>query len=143
MPERRVQKHGGWLWSGHPGDDIWTEKERLSQGGKWLGGNCSDFATALASQNPDLRFGQWVVSAPDPDDEDDTTYTPLHVFVHDDQYAYDGLGRHPLPYNEGGKDTQSVYDLGREDIEGQWGESDPDLEREAIAFWKDRHGELP
>lgn len=59
----------------------------------WQQGMCQTYATALITARPDLRLGA-------------AGYTTLgkngwslkHFFAHDDDYAYDSAGRHPLPY---------------------------------------------
>lgn len=58
----------------------------------WQQGNCGTYATALMAIDPTLRFGGV-------DFDNDPGYdNPSHYVAHDDRYAYDSAGRHPLPY---------------------------------------------
>jgi hypothetical protein len=98
----------------------------------WTTGMCGDYALALQELRPDLRIGMHVESYPNADlnpfttdpevwseamDNEEQGWTPNHVFAHDDRYAYDALGRHPLPYDQSGLHTQ--LNLTREDVEAQ------------------------
>ena len=141
-------KTAGWDYhqddEGVPPDDVPDDQRR------WMYGRCSEYATALHRRNPDLKFGMWVQHHPATEDPDESPfrdahegYTPFHVFVHDDEHAYDVMGTHKLPYEADHPDLESRYGLSREDVVGQWGESEPEEEDEAIAHWEQRHaGEL-
>lgn len=60
---------------------------------RWQQGQCGTYAVALIEAQPNLRFGAI-------DFTDDPGYdNPGHYVAHDDLYAYDSAGRHPLPYN--------------------------------------------
>lgn len=60
----------------------------------WQQGKCGTYAVALIAAHPHLRFGTLGQSELDPDDG----WQATHHFAHDDTYAYDSAGRHPLPY---------------------------------------------
>jgi hypothetical protein len=75
----------------------------LSSGSNWFDdadiadyqhGLCDTYALALIEMYPHLRLG---ITGPMADNPDDG-WIPSHYFAHDDEYAYDSLGRHPLPY---------------------------------------------
>ena len=51
---------------------------------EWQDENCGLYAQALMQLKPGLRLG--IIGGGE------------HMFAHDDHYAYDSLGRHPLPY---------------------------------------------
>ncbi len=70
MPDGKQRKIAG-----RPGND---------EDWKWQQGLCGTYACALQREYPELRFGYLDDGA--------------HFFAHDDVYAYDSLGRHPLPY---------------------------------------------
>lgn len=55
----------------------------------WQHGMCDTYALALLELHPQLRMGSL---------HDPVTEVDQHYFAHDDQYAYDSIGRHPLPY---------------------------------------------
>jgi hypothetical protein len=70
----------------------------------WQQGYCAAYAAALQQADPALRIGAL----------DDGS----HFFAHDDSWAYDSAGRHPLPYR--GVHGQRDADL---DVElDDWGE---------------------
>lgn len=50
-------------------------------------GLCDTYALAMLEMYPRLKWGTLYKDG-----------VPRHWFAHDDQYAYDSLGRHPLPY---------------------------------------------
>jgi len=58
---------------------------------KWQQGKCGTYAVALTRLRPDLHFGTLV-------EHDDDYDVPVHHFAHDDKFAYDSAGKHPLPY---------------------------------------------
>ena len=65
---------------------------------RWQQGNCGGYAAALIHTYPHLRLGGidfWTDPEPDGSYEFDN---PAHYVAHDDDYAYDSAGRHPLPY---------------------------------------------
>lgn len=55
---------------------------------RWQQGGCHVYASALIELMPHLRFGTLFC------DEG----IPQHHIAHDDEWAYDSAGRHPLPY---------------------------------------------
>jgi hypothetical protein len=55
---------------------------------RWQQGFCDVYALALMDSYPSLRFGVLF----------DSDGVERHFFAHDDQWAYDSAGRHPLPY---------------------------------------------
>lgn len=55
---------------------------------RWQQGFCDLYALALMDLYPALRFGVLL----------DSDWCERHFFAHDDQWAYDSAGRHPLPY---------------------------------------------
>lgn len=72
-------------------------------------GECANFAAALYEFRPDLRVGfHWEELSPhdsekiaDEDGEDwdgENHWQIQHVFLHDDSWAYDSLGVHPMPH---------------------------------------------
>jgi len=69
----------------------WADPPR-PEAERFLYGECAQFALALWRRDPKrLRFGVMALA-------DGGNYNPWHVFVHDERYAYDALGRHELPY---------------------------------------------
>jgi 2'-5' RNA ligase len=68
----------------------------------WQHGMCDTYAKALIDMYPHLRLG--------------IADGGRHFFGHDDQYAYDSLGRHSLPYNGVNNDFTTVaYDQNPKD----------------------------
>ncbi len=69
---------------------------------EYMHGQCAAWAVAHQREYPHLRFGiDWQRLTPDhPDwdeeDEGDEIWQPQHIFTHDDSYAYDVRGAHPL-----------------------------------------------
>lgn len=59
---------------------------------RWQQGECGTYMTALLELRPDLRVGG-VDFHQDPGFDN-----PSHFAAHDDVWAYDSAGRHPLPY---------------------------------------------
>lgn len=57
----------------------------------WQQGQCVTYAHALIRLHPPLQLG--VLGK-----IEDEGWRESHQFAHDDQYAYDSAGRHPLPY---------------------------------------------
>lgn len=77
-----------------------TTLDRLADAGyctvdwrRWQQGMCGTYAYALIQTDPTLRFGALGES------ESDGGWRLSHHFAHDDRYAYDSAGRHPLPYH--------------------------------------------
>lgn len=62
----------------------------------WQHGLCDTYAKALLDAYPHLRLG--LLLEPESGRED-------HYFAHDDSYAYDSIGRHPLPYTGYGENA--------------------------------------
>lgn len=85
----------------------------------WQQGGCLEYALALISERPTLRFGSL---------EDDEG-TVVHHFAHDDTYAYDSAGRHPLPYRGIDGDLTPLLD----DFPTDYDEPDPELLPDAVA----------
>lgn len=56
---------------------------------RWQQGSCLEYALALISIRPHLRFGSCGAH--------DSPAT--HFYAHDDRHAYDSAGRHVLPYH--------------------------------------------
>lgn len=77
----------------------------------WQQGRCGTYAVALINTHPHLRFGTLGQSLDAGGD-----WVPVHHFAHDDTYAYDSAGKHPLPYH--GVDGQC--DLAFLDEEADW-----------------------
>lgn len=74
----------------------------------WQQGECLTYAQALINANPNLRGA--TLAEPDGDALDGSTgWTPVHHFAHDDEYAYDSLGRHRLPYHGVGRAGNLVF----------------------------------
>lgn len=71
----------------------------------WQKGGCAEYALALVKKYTHLSLGvTGAVDMHDPDwepwsGEPAPLETVNHVFAHDENYAYDSLGRHPLPYH--------------------------------------------
>lgn len=61
----------------------------------WQHGLCDTYALAMKEMHPHLRLG--------------VAEGGRHYFTHDDQYAYDSLGRHPLPYQGINEDDPFEY----------------------------------
>ena len=84
---------------------------------RWQQGYCGTYAVALIRLAPHLRFGVLAESF-------DDGWSIGHFFAHDDHFAYDSAGRHPLPYKgiEGDFDVmlldQSEADFGVLEEEG-------------------------
>lgn len=68
----------------------------------WQHGLCDTYALALIELYPHLRWGTLYESGAD---EDGEFRLPQHWFAHDDEHAYDSLGRHPLPYTGYGENA--------------------------------------
>ncbi|KQP63096.1 hypothetical protein [Nocardioides sp. Leaf285] len=63
----------------------------------WQQGDCAAYATALVDAHPHLRFAVLGCTENGAGDASDGWWE-THCFAHDDTYAYDSAGRHPLPY---------------------------------------------
>lgn len=61
----------------------------------WQQGMCDTYAMALIRLFPYLRLGAITESY---ESDGDPCELERHWFAHDDQHAYDSLGRHNLPY---------------------------------------------
>jgi hypothetical protein len=62
---------------------------------RWQQGGCHAYALGLIEIRSALRFGTIVQRE---QTGEDTFDHETHHFAHDDTYAYDSAGRHPLPY---------------------------------------------
>lgn len=72
---------------------------------RWQNGDCGAYAVALRSKFPHLKFGtlgEYVY--------DGKYFEESHYFVHDDAFAYDSLGAHPMPYRGTDNDLDAEYD---------------------------------
>jgi hypothetical protein len=65
---------------------------------RWQQGQCGTYAVALMRLRPQLRFGTHGITRAGGGDAS-SGWSPEHHFAHDDTYAYDSAGRHPLPYH--------------------------------------------
>lgn len=88
---------------------------------EWMQGQCAAYVDGLCQLRPDLRLGiQWDDHFPTnsedyPEGEQPEFETmPHHYFAHDDHYAYDAMGRHPLPYQ--GEGDRVTYDHDPKDV---------------------------
>jgi hypothetical protein len=65
---------------------------------RWQQGQCGTYALALIQMRPGLRLG---VSGITENGDGDASggWRPAHFYAHDDTYASDSAGRHPLPYH--------------------------------------------
>lgn len=63
----------------------------------WQRGGCAAYALALIERFPRLRFAS-LGEVFAMDGSVDEGWGERHYFAHDDEYAYDSAGRHPLPY---------------------------------------------
>lgn len=109
-------------------DDVAAAGYVVDGWSRWQRGECAEYALALIKENPHLRFG--VLGESDLGDGDASEgWSERHCVAHDDDYAYDSAGRHPLPYRgvEGDCDYAEL-DAAPEDF-GY--ESDPETERAA------------
>lgn len=87
-----------------PSDVRYDSLEEIADAGyvtdewrRWQQGQCAAYAVALVDAHPDLRFA--VIGQTENGDGDATGgWRERHAFAHDDHYAYDSAGRHPLPY---------------------------------------------
>jgi hypothetical protein len=57
-------------------------------------GYCGEYAESLKLLHPDLRTGYHYL----PRTADESSRV-RHIFLHDDEYAYDAWGKHPFPYD--------------------------------------------
>jgi len=94
---------------------------------RWQQGGCLEYALALISLSPGLRFGSLT----------DSDGAVVHHFAYDDDYAYDSAGRHVHPYR--GVDGTLTPLLA--DFPSDYDEPDPDLIPDAVAHII-RHGIL-
>ena len=129
-------------------------------------GQCAAYAEGLVRLNPELVLGiHWRLSKPGDDDydeealQDDPRYEtgeididdestwptqrwPEHYFAHDEKYAYDAMGRHPLPYEDWdetttGEDPDNVEDYGM--YEGGYVDSAMEHAQETDVFNRDAY----
>ena len=63
----------------------------------WQQGHCGTYALALILAYPQLRLGAAGYTEYGNGDASDG-WDLAHFFAHDDTFAYDSAGRHPLPY---------------------------------------------
>lgn len=115
---------------------------------RWQQGNCGGYAVALIQAYPHLRLGG-VDFWDDTDEETGELFdNPGHYVAHDDRFAYDSAGRHPLPYNGTRNDGRWLPDIGTpadhglDAKHGECGDYD-DAERTAVIAHATRHGILP
>lgn len=82
----------------------------------YMFGQCAAYADALHHLKPDLRLGiHWQDDYEDDNGEEyEKMQTPQHYFTHDNDYAYDAMGKHPLPYEDWDRDT---YDHDWDELE--------------------------
>lgn len=59
---------------------------------RWQTGDCGAYAVALRQMFPDTHYGVLGYF-------DGEFFVPKHHFTHDDEFAYDSLGKHALPYH--------------------------------------------
>jgi hypothetical protein len=96
---------------------------------RWQQGQCGTYAIALMRLKPQLRFGT-LGSTRTGDGDASSGWTPEHHFAHDDTYAYDSAGQHPLPYH-GVHGDADYYEL--DGAPGDWdrlseeGSGEPDI----------------
>lgn len=76
---------------------------------RWQQGQCGTYATVLIQLRPDLRLGGVDFFY------DGYHHNPGHFVAHDDHYAYDSAGRHPLPYEGVHGDGHWLPDVGTPD----------------------------
>lgn len=99
-------------------------EDDLNENDEWMTGQCAAWAIAHQQLHPDLRFGMHYEKMDDWDSEKEAeengeewdgtpAYEIQHVFTHDDNFAYDASGKHPMPYQ--GWDAQ-VFDLTEDDV---------------------------
>lgn len=93
----------------------------------WQQGWCGTYAVALMMVRPSLRLGMLVLDL-------DDGWMPLHFFAHDNAFAYDSAGRHPLPYTGLDPDVgaRCELDVGPADDYGLPGE---EAGPEGAEFW--------
>lgn len=87
--------------AGTPGESLLRLQQRgycTDQWWRWQAGQCGTYAVALMRLRPQLRFGTLGITRAGGGDAS-SGWTPEHHFAHDDAYAYDSAGRHPLPYH--------------------------------------------
>ena len=101
-------------------------KQQLPTGAeKWLNEQCAAWALAHQQLNPELRLGLSYEqlseaecrseAAEDGEEWDgEPRYRAQHVFTHDDNFAYDAAGIHPMPYEEW---DATYFDLDESDVE--------------------------
>ena len=115
---------------------------------RWQQVKCGGYAAALLRMYPHLRLGgvDW---CNDRDDDTGELYdNPGHFVAHDDRFAYDSAGIHPLPYGGVDGDGRWLPDIGDPhehglcECYGECGDYD-DYERMAVISHATRHGILP
>lgn len=78
----------------------WMPSEEEAEKGMF--GSCLEWAVAHQQAYPELKIGMHYVNEPFREVVDgeymNFPVTPWHFFTHDDGYAYDTDGVHPLPY---------------------------------------------
>jgi hypothetical protein len=76
-------------------DDLAAAGYITDEWSRWQQGGCQTYALALIRLDPTLRLG--VLGETD-DGDAANGWSISHFIAHDDTYAYDSAGRHPLPY---------------------------------------------
>lgn len=79
---------------------------------RYMSSDCADYAVALQALAPNLSFG--IIS-------DSVDGSPIHVFVHDKNFAYDYAGKHLLPYHGEWADSICELNLSVEEIDERVG----------------------
>lgn len=69
---------------------------------RWQNGDCGAYAVVLRQEFPNLTFGALGVV-------DGDFFAETHHFVHDENFAYDSLGAHPMPYRGLNGDMDAEY----------------------------------
>lgn len=83
------------VWSLQGSERIRILVERgfcIDEWDRWHMGQCGTYALVLMKLRPDLRLGLCGTM-------DGEFFSWEHAFAHDDRWAYDAAGRHPLPYH--------------------------------------------
>jgi hypothetical protein len=73
-------------------DDWYNDPDRDD----WQKGMCDTYTKAMLDAYPHLRMGLLI---------NPVTGIEQHYFAHDDDFAYDSIGRHPLPYTGYGENA--------------------------------------
>lgn len=99
-----------------PGSSYWWDDPDIAD---WQHGLCDTYAKAMQELHPHLRLGTLR-----------TDGLVDHWFMHDDEYAYDSLGRHRLPYTGFGPENEFFFEQSLDEDPHDYGWHWPNFEGE-------------